>query len=224
VGQLVLGMVPAIVGAALVPVWAIITLLLLQGKGGLLKAAAFAAGAITLRLAQGVVFGYVLGTAASSDLGGGTGKVVPTLFLVLGVLMFVTAFRQWRKDDDPDGPPPNWMSKLSGLTAPKAFGAGALLVAIAAKQWVFTFAVLGMIGDAGLPQVTGATAFLIYVLAAQSFALIPIIVYAVAPKQSEAVLKASREWLQRHNRVIMIVISLVFGVLFLVKGATGILG
>jgi hypothetical protein len=216
-------MLPAIIGAALVPIWAIITLLLLQGEGGLLKASAFAAGAITTRLVQGALFGYVLGTAAASD-SGGSGKVVPTLFLLLGVLLLVTAFKQWRKEDDPDAPPPKWMAKLGGLTVPKAFGAGALLIAIAAKQWVFTFSVLGMIGDAALPPVTAVTAFLIYVLAAQSSVLIPTIVYAVAPKRSESALTTSREWLQRHNRVIMIVISLVFGALFLAKGASGLLG
>ena len=41
-------------------------LFLLRSEGGLLKAAAFAAGAIIVRLVQGILFGYVFGKSADS--------------------------------------------------------------------------------------------------------------------------------------------------------------
>ena len=57
-----------------------------------------------------------------------------------------------------------------------------------------------------------------------SLVLAPIVVYAAAPTQSAKTLDAAQGWLERHNRVIVIAISLVFGLLFLVKGITGLTG
>ena len=70
-GSAFVSLLPLIVGAAVVPIWIIMVLFLLRSEGGLLKAAAFAAGAIGVRLVQGILFGYVFGesTEASSDSG-----------------------------------------------------------------------------------------------------------------------------------------------------------
>ena len=222
--SVIVNLLPLIIGAAVVPIWIIIVLLLLSNKGGVLKASAFVAGIIAVRLAEGVVFGYIFrgDPAASSDEG--AGLIVSTLLLVIGILMLVTAFRQWRKEDDPDAPPPKWMAAISGLSAPKAFGMGALLVAIAAKQWVFTLSAIGIIGEAQLEPPTSVGLFLFYVLAAQSLVLIPIVAYAIAPTQSAKTLDAARQWLEQYNRTIVIAISLIFGIFFLWKGVTGLIG
>jgi hypothetical protein len=111
-----------------------------------------------------------------------------------------------------------------GFSAAKAFGMGALLVAIAAKQWVFTLTAITMIGEAQLSQAGNVIAFLFYVLAAQSLMLTPIVVYAVAPTQSAKGLEAAQNWLERYNRQIVIAISTIFGVLFLWKGISGLIG
>jgi len=223
-GEVLLGLLPLIVGAAVVPIWIIMVLFLLRSKGGLLKAAAFAAGAIIVRLAQGILFGYVFGKSAEANGDTGSSVIVSTLLLVVGILMLITAFKQWRKEDDPDAPPPKWIAAISGLSTVKALGIGALLVAIAAKQWVFTLSAMGVIGQARLSQAANIIAFLFYVLAASSLVLAPIVVYAVAPTQSAKTLDAAQGWLERHNRVIVIAISLVFGLLFLFKGITGLTG
>ncbi len=58
------------VAAAVLPIWIIMALFLLRSEGGLLKATAFAAGATTVRLIQGVLFGFVFGAAADDGDGG----------------------------------------------------------------------------------------------------------------------------------------------------------
>ena len=50
-GALIGSLLPLIAGAALLPVWIIMALFLLRGEGGVRKALAFAAGAMTVRLA-----------------------------------------------------------------------------------------------------------------------------------------------------------------------------
>jgi hypothetical protein len=98
------------------------------------------------------------------------------------------------------------------------------MVAIAAKQWVFTLSAIGVIGQAQMSQAEDVVAFLFYVLAASSLVLTPIVVYAVAPTQSAKSLDAAQGWLERHNRAIVIAISLIFGLLFLFKGIFGLIG
>jgi hypothetical protein len=46
----------------------------------------------------------------------GKSLVVLILVTVLGILLLVTAYRQWRAEDDPDAPPPRWMAMIDSLT------------------------------------------------------------------------------------------------------------
>ena len=223
-GGVALDLLPLIVGAAALPIWIIIVLFLLRGEGGVVKAAAFVGGVTAVRFVQGVLFGFLFGAAEQADSGGETGTIVATLLLVVGILLLVTAAKQWRKEDDPDAPPPKWMATLSGLSAAGAFGAGAMLVAIAAKQWVFTLSAIGIISEAQLSRTGGVVAFAIYVVGAQLLILAPIVFAWLAPARSAPVLAKARGWLERHNRTIVIVVSLVFGMLFSYNGVTGLTG
>ncbi len=108
-GTVIVSLLPLIVGAALLPVWIIMALFLLRGEGGVLKAAAFAAGAMTVRVVQGVLFGFVFGAATDASGESGASLITSTLLLVLGILMLISAVRKWRKEEDPDAPPPKWM-------------------------------------------------------------------------------------------------------------------
>jgi hypothetical protein len=217
-------LLPLMIGAAVVPVPVIIVLLLLGNQGGLLKATAFIGGAIAVRLAQGIVFGYIFGSDPVATSETGASLIVSTLLIVIGVLMLITAFRKWDKEDDPDAPPPRWMAALGGLSALKAFGMGAVLVAIAAKQWVFTLSVIGVIGEAQFAPPASTGLFLLYVLAAQALGLIAVIAYAVAPRSAGRTLARACEWLERNDRQILIAASLIFGLFFLFKGITGLVG
>ena len=223
-GSVLVDLLPLVIGAAVVPIPIIIVLLLLSNQGGLLKGAAFIGGAIVLRLAQGIVFGYIFTSdpAATSETGGNL--IISTLLLVMGILMLITAFKKWDKEEDPDAPPPGWIATLGSLTFLKAFGMGAALVAIAAKQWVFTLSAIGVIGKAQLTPPASIGLFLFFVLAAQALALIAVIAYAVAPRPAGRVIARACEWLERNDRLILIAFSLIFGLFFLFKGIAGLAG
>lgn len=51
---------------------------------------------------------------------------------------------------------------------------------------------------------------------------VALVAFAIAPQQSAKPLQAARVWLQRHNRRITIVVSLLFGAIFLYKGIAGL--
>ena len=213
-----------IVGAALLPAWIILALFLLRGEGGVRKALAFAAGAMTVRLVQGVLFGFVFSEAADASGEGGSNLITSTLLLVLGILMLISAVKKWRKEEDPDAPPPKWMATLGGLSTIQALGIGTLLMALSIKQWVFTLSAIAVIEQGELSLAGSALTYLLFVLAAQSLVLAPILVSAVAPVQAAKLLDAIQGWLERNNRAIVIAASSIFGVWFLWKGIAGLIG
>jgi len=176
-------------------------------------------------LLQGLIFGLILtnSVASSTEEGGGKSPIVLTLLLVLGVFLLITAYRVWRKEDDPDAPPPKWLTMIDSLTPLKAFGIGFGMLLIGAKFWVFTLGAIGVIGQAQLGQPSSTVAYLLFVLLAELLLLLPILIRVIIPKQSITLLEQISAWLTRYNRPIMILVSLIFGLLFLYQGASGLL-
>jgi hypothetical protein len=225
-GAVIVSLLPFIIGSALVPIQIIIDILLLKSpRRGFFKATAYVGGMTTLRLLQGLIFGLILtnSVATSTPEAGGKSPIVSTLLLVLGILLLVTAYKQWRKDDDPDAPPPKWLIMIESLTPLKSFGVGFGLLLIGGKFWVFTLGAIGMIGQAQLGQPSSTLVYLLFILLAESLLLIPILIRIILPKQSTTLLEQASAWLTRYNRVIIIVVSLVFGTIFLYQGASGLL-
>ena len=221
-GETIIQLMPYIIGSAIVPVQIMMIILLLNSpRQGLAKAIFLVAGMTAVRLLQGVIFGWIL----SPDPGdaGGKSPVVSILLVVLGILLLITAYKQWRNEDDPDGPPPKWMVMLDTITPVKAFLMGAGLVLISGKFWVFTLSALGVIAEAQLGQPTSTVTYLLYLLLAQSLLLIAILMRIILPGQSKLITENISVWLTRYNRVIVLVVSLVFGCLFLFQGVSGLL-
>lgn len=219
-----LELLPIIVGAAVVPLYPIIVLLLLQSEKGLGKAVAFVSGGVAMRLAQGVLFGLVLGAALAANGEDGQQLIASTLLLVIGILLLVTAFKKWRKEEDPDDPPPKWMASFSNLSGARAAGMGALFVTIAVKQWVFTLSALSIINEAGLERPFSIGLYLLYITLTQTLVLPPILFYAIAPERAAKPMQAAQSWLERNNRVIVTTVSFIFGLWFSYKGITGLTG
>jgi hypothetical protein len=223
-GAVIVSLLPLVVGAALLPAWIILALFLLRGEGGVRKALAFAAGAMAVRVVQGVLFGFVFSEASEASGEGGSDLITSTLLLVLGILMLISAVKKWRKEEDPDAPPPKWMETLSGLSAIQAYGMGTVLMVLSIKQWVFTLSAIAVIEQGELSRAGSALTYLFFVLAAQSLVLAPILASAVAPTQAAKLLDAIQGWLERNNRAIVIAASSIFGVWFLWKGIAGLIG
>ena len=112
---------------------------------------------------------------------------------------------------------------IDSLTPLKAFGMGFGLLMIGAKFWVFTLGAIGVISQAQLGQPSSTIAYLLFVLLAESLLLLPILIRIIVPAQSKSLLDATSTWLNRYNRPIVIVVSLVFGLLFLYQGVSGLL-
>ena len=221
-GDVIFDLLPLMTGAAVVPLYLIVVVFLLHSTGGLIKALAFVGGGIATRLAQGLLFGLVFGAARAADSEGDLRSSVSTLLLIIGIMLLITAVRTWQEEDH--DAPPRWMTAINDFSALKAAGVGALFVMVVARQWVFTLSAIGVISEAGLGKVENAGLYLFYVLATQTLVLAPILAYAVAPQRSARPLRAAQVWLERHDRVIVVIVSLGFGTWFLYKGIVGFVG
>lgn len=221
---MIVDLLPLVLASMALPVWIIITLLLLRGQGGVAKAAGFAAGAILARSLVIFVFHFVFGSAADQENAESSGLIGSTLLTMVGILLLIAAYKKWRKEEDPDAPPPKWMATLGGLTPSKAFGMGALLMLVAVKQWVFTLSAIAIVEEAQQGTVETVLAFIFFVLGSMSLVLLPVILSAVVPKLAAGVLEKVMGVLERYNRPITIGVSLIFGAWFLFKGVTGLMG
>lgn len=220
-GSLWITLAPFVIAAALMPIELVITLALLGSPGRVRTATAATAGTVMVRLLQGLVFGAILHWGRRDNTAGGHGWLVSSVLVVVAVVLLATAVRELLGGGDPDDPPPKWMAALSSMTPTKAFLLGGATVLISVKMWVFTFAAISAIGDAGMPRATNFANYIAFVLLGVSTHLAIITAAALFPDKSRASLDRSLHWLQDHNRGIMIALGLVFGGWFLVKGLHG---
>ena len=221
-GSLWATLAPFAIAAALMPIELVITLALLGTPGRVRTATAAVAGTVLVRLLQGLVFGVILHWGRRDDTPGGHGWLVSSVILVVGIILLVNAIREFFGGDDPDGPPPKWMAALSTMSAGKALLLGGATVLISVKMWVFTFAAISAIGDAGMERSANWATYIAFVVLGVSTHLVIIAAAAFFPKRSAAFLDSSLRWLQDHNRVIMIALGLLFGSWFLYKGLSGL--
>ena len=222
-GDLWSTLLPLIVASALVPVQITLTVLLLRSSVG--TAAAWVGGMTATRLAQGVLFGIVFaGAGALSGSQDGPGPVVSVVLLVVALLFLTKAAKLLLSggDDDEDAQPPKWMKLTASVTAGKAFLFGAGYVAIAAKLWVFTLGAVGAIDEAGLGSAASIALFLLFVVLAEAIPIAFVAYAALAPSASKTVLDRVSTWLEKNNRVIVIVLGFVFGAWFLLKALQGL--
>lgn len=211
-----------ILGAALVPVHLIGTILVLRSGPSRLPALGWVVGMVVVRLAQGAIFGLLL-TPTYVEATDEEGLAITSLLLlVVALLLLVNAGRKLLKQPDDDAPPPAWMGMFRGVAPGKAFLLGAGLIAVDPKGWVFTLGAIGAIEYASLGLGAGVATFV-------AFTLLTVFTHAgllaaamLSPQRADAALAGIEAWLERYNRPILIVASLVFGIYFGVKSLSGL--
>ncbi len=221
---MIVELLPIVLASMMLPAWIIITLLLLRGQGGVMKAGLFAAGAILVRSLIIFLLHFVFASAADREDAESAGLISSALLMLVGGVLLIAAYKKWRKEEDPDGPPPKWMETLGSMTTPKAFGFGALFMLVAVKQWVFTLTAIAIVEEAKLPAGETLLAFVFFVLGSMALVLLPVILSAIAPKPAAQALEKTMGFLERYNRPITVGASLIFSVWFLFKGITGLMG
>ena len=150
-------------------------------------------------------------------------KFMPAMFVILGLLLLVIAQRNWRKPPSPQKENPRLLTLVDKITPLKAFLFGAAITVINFKNLaLFLTAVsVPLLSDLPLPQ-----KIIIIICDALVFCtsvIVPVLVYILLPKRADAFLSWIKHTLETKSRPISIWIPLIFGILFLLRGATGLL-
>jgi hypothetical protein len=216
---------PLIVASAVLPAQIVVTLLL--ARSSLRAAFSWVAGMTTVRLIQGVLFGFVFSSveaksdATSSGLAGG-------LLLVASLLLYAGAVKKLlaKEAEDEDAPPPKWSTKIASMSPLTAFAVGAGYITINAKLWVFTMTAIDAIADARLGATFSVLIYFLFVALAQSVALTILFLATSSSSRATAVLDGLAGWLKRNARIVSVTLSLIFATWFLFKalGKLGVLG
>jgi hypothetical protein len=112
--------------------------------------------------------------------------------------------------------PPHWMRALDSLTIVKAFGVGAVLLAVSpADLAVFLSAMQGLAGESAGKQLVLT---IVLIAAIDLCMLIPIGIYVAVPSRAGAILEQGRQWLIANQRKLMAWVCTGFGLLLLVSG------
>ncbi len=144
--------------------------------------------------------------------------------IVLGLVLFGLAFKQWRARprDGSDPTVPKWMKSIDGLTPRKAFGLAFLSAAVNPKN-----AALAVSGAATIAVATNVVAQ--QIVAAVIFTIIasvgiasPILVKVFSGKRADDNLVSAKAWMTANNAVMMAVILAILGATVLGEGLSGL--
>jgi len=199
-----------------------IVILLLLSDRGWRNGLAYVLGYVSAYALIGVAVVWVGYTAVSNNSGEpGNGSSI--LFVAMGLLLLWLTQRNWRKPPSTTPESPRLFTMIDNIPPPKAFAFGALVTVINFKNLaIFLSAVsVPLLSNLSLP-----VKIMIVLLDALVFCtavIIPVLIYLVFPKQANERLNWIKQTLERHGRAIGIVAPLLFGILFLIRGITGLL-
>jgi cytochrome c biogenesis protein CcdA len=221
-GTVILQMLPLALGA-IAPVMIGVVILFLSTTNGLIKSIAFIVGKYIAYILWGFVLLALAGRISSSS-SGKSGIVSAVISLMLGVLLLIFAVKTFFGEDDPDAPPPKIMVMLDKMGAVKLLVAGFLL-SVAQLRFIGLLVIgAAIITNAALSTTENVISVLVLGLIMIWTLLIPIIVFLVMGERSDAAMKSMREWLNRNQRMVNVVVLGFFGIALLIKGLTGIFG
>lgn len=208
----------SVVGPALaiavnpVPIMACVTLL--STAHGKRNALYFIATMWLIMLGVGSVLIFIAGSSASSSTSTG-GAGVQAAF---GLIFLAVAVQQWRTKPE-EGKDPGWMKALdkAGLVAGVTLG-------VSLTNYALLTTAVGTIVKSGLSTSVQFSALVFFTIIATCTIILPLIIYLVRPVWARDKLGRLRDWLMLHNRVILIVVFGLMGLLFTVQGVIGLLG
>lgn len=181
----------------------------------------FFLGAFGMTLVIGVVAAFVLGNAAAAPSGSSEPKTwVAIVDVVAGVLLILYAVRLFRRPQDPKRTTDaiQKMSKVASSPAVAIVAAGATLanpggfIPLALKD-------ISQLNPSAGEYIALWVAFAIVSLLPLLAALVAL---AVSRDRAIAILQTARGWLERHAKVLAVVIILLLGAAVLRNGIVGL--
>jgi threonine/homoserine/homoserine lactone efflux protein len=219
-GPVLLKILPLALGTIAPTMIGLVVLFLTEARG-LLKAFAFILGKYIVYVLWGLI-SLNLVDYLSSTSSAGSNTVSEIFFLTFGLLLLILAVRNFFGEDDPDAPPPKFMTILDKLGPIKLFALGFAISLMQPRFILLVLAGASIISEAKFSTVENIISILVLALLMVWAMLIPMIVFLVMGKRRAAAVKSMRSWLMRNQRMINVVVMGIFGILMLILGLTHI--
>jgi threonine/homoserine/homoserine lactone efflux protein len=220
-GPVLLKILPFALGT-IAPTMIGLVVLFLTNERGLVNACAFILGKYIVYILWGLI-SLNLAVFISSTSSAGSSTVAELFLLIFGLLLLILAVRNFFGEDDPDTPPPKFMTILDELGPIKLFGLGIAISLMQPRFIIFVLAGASIIVEAKLPTSENIISIFVLALLMVWAMFIPIIVFLVMGKRRAAAMKSMRAWLIIHQRRINVVVMGFFGILMIILGLTRIL-
>jgi threonine/homoserine/homoserine lactone efflux protein len=199
-----------------------IVILLLLSDRGWRNGLAYALGYVSAYGLIGIVAVW-LGYTAAENGSGEPGSFSSILFVVMGLLLLWLALRNWRKPPSTKQESPRLFTMIDKISPPKAFAFGALVTVINFKNLAIFLSAVSIPLLSDLPLHSKMMIAFLDALVFCTAVLIPVLIYIAFPQQANERLNWIKQTLERYGRPIGIVAPLIFGLLFLIRGITGLL-
>ena len=210
------GLVVLAIGGSIAPPLLLLTILFLGSQRPLPNAGALMLGYFITCAVIGISGITLFGGA--DDAVSTVGRVIS---VTVGVLLLVLGLRTVLAPPDPDSTPPKWMESINSMSPPRAFGFGMVLFPLQVKNLAIFVACLNLIivSRLGPEGSIAALGLVLLIFAIPVLALIGL--YVAAPQRASKMLVSLRTWMEKNNRTITVVLCLVFGAFFLLRGFMG---
>jgi hypothetical protein len=219
-GSVLLKMLPFAFGA-IAPTMIALVVIFLTGTRGLVKTSAFILGKYLFYVFWGLISLALVDQLLSPGLKVSR-SVSEGFFLIAGLLLLILAVRNFFVEDDPDAPPPKFMTVLAKLGPFKLFGLGIGISIIQPRFIIFVLLGASIIAGARLSTTENFIALLILALLMVWPMLIPLVVFLVMGEHGADAMQSMRTWLVRNQRMLNVVVMGLFGILLMLAGLIGI--
>ena len=219
-GSVILKMLPFALGA-IAPTMIALVVIFLTGTRGFVKTSAFILGKYVFYVFWGFICLDLVDHLSSPGLNVSR-SVSETFFLFAGLLLLILAVRNFFVEDDPDAPPPKFMTVLAKLGPVKLFGLGIAISIIQPRFIIFVLLGASIIAETRLSTTENLISLLVLALLMVWPMLIPLVVFLVMGEHGADAMKSMRTWLVHNQRMMNVVVMGIFGMLLLFVGLTGI--
>ena len=218
--------IPIAFGLALVnplPIMAVILLLFSSRAGAVVPA--FLVGWFAGLLVVGWLLIFVVPAERLVGTERDPSALASVVRIILGAGLLWLAARKWmtRPKDGETAKLPGWVTSLESASPLSALGIGAAMAGVNPKNLVFAVSAAVAIAEWQLAGSENAILLLIYAVVGSLGILIPAIWRGVGGESAAATLQEWRLWLSRNYNVLMGVVFVIFGVLVISKGVSGLL-